>query len=616
MSSERSEPRERAPVSLEALFLFAFAWLWLSLRAESPLHDDSSRDFAFARDLADGVELHLRGASTSFAGLEQGALWIDLLALCRRLGLGILGVDRVLTTLLAGSVAAVHYGVAELVRAAGPAPSERLIARAGPLAGALAWLASLPVACQMPVLWQPLLLPVLVVLAHLALWRVLERGELLDALAAGILCALAFDVHVVAIVLLAALALVVPLGARRPGIATPASLAAALGLMWLSSSVALTDNLEQARAHGWVTPGLAMVGLLILAGLLLRSRFAALSLRRRLELAVAVEALLVAAVVLASWLPSTPALAGRYLLPFCPGLALAVALVIGRGGGTRTRALVVTGLAALLLVAATPSMQSRNPRSLPLLPEYTQREFEAIADALDGHTWNQLIGRLQGPDHDLVLSGLSAELDPGEPISAADTGILLISVDPNAVEPLLTELPSATRIVAISNASALLIETPARLDRTAVSLCAEDGECTPVTLYIDRRVHQAYPAAWRFGRPASEWLGERSDGPVRWVSWRFPVRPGPAATLVLPPIYAPHCAWQIVASEGFELAALPTSAIELPPEVSGSLTIARVLDEDHLGCKRERLEFPPAPIELEPGWTRLRALLLADQGGS
>src|SRR5690606_34176758 len=167
--------------AFDSLAVFVIAWLWLSLRVEPPLHPDTSRDLAFARDLVDGVELHLHGAWASLASLEQGTAWIDLLALCWRLGLGIDGTGRVLTTLLAIAVAAAHYGVAQLSSAAGPVAGSRLIARAGPFAGALVLLVSLPVCCGMPIVWQPLLLPVPVVFAHLALWRLLDRGELLDA---------------------------------------------------------------------------------------------------------------------------------------------------------------------------------------------------------------------------------------------------------------------------------------------------------------------------------------------------------------------------------------------------------------------------------------------------
>src|SRR5690606_2090678 len=100
----------------------------------------------------------------------------------------------------------------------------------------------------------------------------------------------------------------------------------------------------------------------------------------------------------------------------------------------------------------------------------------------------------------------------------------------------------------------------------------------------------------------------------RRVSWRFPVRTGPAVVLALPAYQAPHCAWRVVASEGFELAGLPAAQVELPADAAGILTIARDVDEDDPACKRARLELPPAPIELDPSWTRLRAELMGTTG--
>src|SRR5690606_33752082 len=126
----------------------------------------------------------------------------------------------------------------------------------------------------------------------------------------------------------------------------------------------------------------------------------------------------------------------------------------------------------------------------------------------------------------------------------------------------------------------------------------------------DRRVHQAYPNSWVGPRLAGEWLHEHSEGPVEQVSWRFPVRPGPAVVLALPPRRGSRCGWQVIASEGFELMGLPASQVELPADVAGTLTIARDVNEDHPACASVHMELPPAPIELDPSWTRLRAELM------
>jgi hypothetical protein len=463
-----SEPGQRQPRAFDSLLVFVFAWLWLSLRAEPPVHSDMNRELAFARDLVDGAELYLHGPWASFAGLVHGTAWIDLLALCQRCGFGITGIDRVITTLLASAVSVMHLGVARLLAAAGPMPSEPWHARIGPLAGALAFLATLPATCQLPILWQPSLLPVAIAFAHVAMWRLLARGALLDGLALGLFCALAFDIHVIAVVWFAVLVFAAPLAGRRPGLTTLASIAAVLVFLLVSSPELLSSNLEVARAQGWLLPGLSMAAVLVAAGRMLRSRFAALSLRRRLELAVVVEVALAVVVMLASRLPGTPTLMGRYLLPFGPGVVLLFALLISHRGGSRVRTMLVSAFAILLLLASVPRLRRVWERSLPLTPTYSYRELEAVAHALASHhhTWTELVVRLQGPDRALVLGGLASMLLPGDATApAAEPGLLMLAVDPADAERALAELPSSTRTVALERATVLLIETTTRLDR-------------------------------------------------------------------------------------------------------------------------------------------------------
>jgi hypothetical protein len=177
---------------------------------------------------------------------------------------------------------------------------------------------------------------------------------------------------------------------------------------------------------------------------------------------------------------------------------------------------------------------------------------------------------------------------------------------------MLAELPPSTRSVALPQATALLIETAARLDRSAAAACTEALECRPVTLAVVRRVHQAHPKAWIDGQTTSEWVRERGG---QRTLWRYPVRPGPSTVLVLSREQTAGCAWQFVAAEGFRLDEQPSSRVELPPDAAGTLTLARELDDDDPACATPT-ELPPAPIELDPTWTQLRALLEAQDGGS
>lgn len=595
--------------------MFALAWVWLSLRSDTPLHPDSGRDLAFARDLVDGAELHLQGASASFASLEQGTAWIDLLALCQRLGLGLVGIDRVMTTLLAGSVAVAYLGITRvLARIGGAGEEHRSLARLGSLAGTVLLLASLPAVCEMPMLWQPLLLPVPIVLLHLALWRVLDRGALIDALALALFCALALDIHVISIALVIPSMVAIPLACRRPGLATGASMIVGLGYTALSSATAAVANLVTGYQDGWLLPGLGACAVVLAAAWVLRSRFKALGLRRRIELVVALEASLVAVVVIASLLPSTPPLAGRYLLPFVPALGLAVALVAVRGGSLR-RAWSVLGFAVLLLLASWPMLRPSSGRELPRHPAWSQAEFELVARELHGRglTWTELVGRLQGPDYEVVLGGLSAWVDPGPiPAPTVESGLLLVGLEPRLAASVLDELPSTTTIFELPEVTVALVETSARVDRLGASVCTDEGECAPVTLAVNRRVNQARPDSWIGERPARAWLAKHGEQATK--TWRFPVRAGPKTTLALLTVNAPRCAWQIVAVEGFELAGLPATVIELPTDAAGSLTIARIRDDDDSLCRRDQTSLPPAWSELDPAWSGLLQALTRRHG--
>lgn len=606
MSEHRSLVR-----ALDSLAVFVFAVAWLSLRAEPPLHNDTSRDLAFARDLVDGAELHLHGAWASFGDLVQGTAWIDLLALCMRAGLGLLGIHHVLTLLLAAAVALMHFGVARLLLALEPTASH-LTARGGPLASAMVLLALLPAACELPILWQPTLLPIAVVFVHLALWRLLDSGELLDGLALGLFCALALDIHVIAVLCSLLLLLATPLAAKRPLLTTCASVAVLFGYSSLTSYAALSSNYVAASEHGWVGPGVLIGAGVIGVGLLLRSRFAKLSLRARLELAVAFEAGLVLVVLLASLLPSTPEVTGRYLLPFAPALALLVALVIARLGASRRATMAVVGVAALLLLASFPRLRQHSRQHLPLLPSFAQRDIEQLAVHLNaaGHTWAELVMRLQGPERGPVLGGLTPWIDDGEPSEAMpERGLLLLAVAHEQVEALLDELPASTQTIALDDRTLLLIETAARLDRTAALACASAQDCKPVTVVVPRRVTKAYPKSWIGAQVLAGWLAEREQ---QRSMWRIPVRPGPAVTLMLPFAREPGCEWQILEAKGLELSQSSSSSsssslIELPADAEGELLLAREPADEHCGG---RSPLPPAPYELDPSWTRLRALLL------
>jgi cytochrome bd-type quinol oxidase subunit 2 len=596
-----------------ALALFVLAWVWLSLRPSAPLQEDTSRDLAFARDLVDGTTLHLHGAWASFAALQHGSGWIDFLAACQLAGLGIVGIERLLTTLLATSVALAYLGFTLTLPGPSAQSDPRVVERAS-LVGALVLLASLPFVCEMPILWPPTLLPVVVVVAHLSMWRLLRDGALVDALALAFACALAFDLQLVcgALALLGIVA--VALASKRPWIATPLALALGLGTAALCSPAALSANLHILDERGWSLPALLVLCAAVVAGVLARRRFGSLAWEARLRVALGVELILLATILLAPRLlppDIAPTVTGRYVLPFVPAVALAAAFASGRTRAQRLALVLV--LALLLVLASFGTLRPKPERSLPIYPEWRLAEFAPVAEVIAerGHGWTELTVRLQGPSYETVLGYLSSVVEPGSPQPArADAGLLLLALDPDDARSLEDELPAArVQTVELDDLHALLIETPARTDRRGAQLCRDGQACEDVVLAVTRRTYQAQANAWVGVEPAAQWLRADGRGEPREIQWRIPVAAGDRAVLMLSSVLPERCAWFFVASEGFASStALPSHILELPADARGSILISRRTEPDEHAC-REHGVLPPAIIETDPDWVRLRELL-------
>lgn len=595
---------------------FVLAWAWLSLRADAPLHEDTSRDLAFARDLVDARVLHRHGAWASFASLEQGTSFVDLLALCRLAGLGFVGIGHVMTTLLAACVALLVWGVLELLPDRLDAPARER----GAIVAGVALLAMLPVVAELPVLWQPTLLPLPLVLAHLALWRLLRDGSPLDALALAIACALAIDVHVVSVAFVPLALLALALASRWPSLTSSLAAAAGVALLALSSWDAWVDDLARLDARGWLLAPLVLLACVWVAGLLLRARFARRDWPTRLRLALLAEGTLLLALVLASLSDATPSLAGRYFAPFVPALAMALALASCEANTPLLRR-APAWLALVGLVLASATLRSDRGRVLPQHPAWTLAEFEPLAAALHarGLTWTELVTRLQGPDAAAQLGMLASVLEPGSDAPEGPTqGLLVVALTSEQLDSLRDELPAAAQVLALADdLHSLVLDTSARVDRLGAQLCREGHDCTPVVLALTDRIAQSHLTAWiDLGpgvvgsdrhRTAGEWLADA--GEPREVQWRLPIRRGEAATLVLASLQPERCAWSFVDVEGFATEVeLPARELELEAAAEGSVLVARRLDPHERACAEHGL-LPPAIVELRPQWRRLHALL-------
>jgi hypothetical protein len=595
-----------------ALAVFVLAWAWLSLRPSAPLHEDTSRDLAFARDVVDGAIWHRHGAWSSLAALQQGSGWIDFLAVWQLAGIGIVGIERLLTVLLAATVAIAYLGFSRLL----PSRAEARVVERAALTGALVLLASLPFVCEMPILWQPILVPPLVVLAHVSMWRLLRSGELVDAIALAIWCALACDLHiVVATLVLVALSAIV-LASKRPVIATLVSIAIGLATVALCSVEALVSNVEILRERGVLVPVLAAPCLAVIVGALARRRFARLDWEARLRIWLGVELAMVALMLIAAWIWSrsssvvSPQPPGRYVLPFVPAIALAAALASSWAASARSAA-VSLGLALALVLASLGTLRPKSKRNLPTYPAWRVAEFAPVADAIveRGATWTDLAVRLSGPNYLQVLGHLSSIVDPGgDDPPRADAGLLVLALEPTDARELADELPAErVTIIELDDLTALLIDTPARTDRRGAQLCRDGQACEDVILAATRRTSQAQPTAWVDRDPAATWL--RSEGEPREIQWKIPVSAGAPTVLLLTTLLPEHCAWFFVATDGFQPSTpLPSQVLELPPDTEGSVLITRRLDPGQHAC-HENAVMPPPIVETLPEWTRLRELL-------
>lgn len=597
-----------------ALGVFVLAWVWLSLRPSAPLQEDTSRDLAFARDLVDGTTLHLHGAWASFAALQHGSGWIDFLAACQLAGLGIVGIERVLTTLLAASVALAYLGFASTL----PGASDARVVERASLVGALVLLASLPFACEMPILWPPTLLPVVIVLAHLSMWRLLRDGALIDALALAILCALAFDLQLICGVLAMLGIVAVPLASKRPVIATPLALALGLGTAWLCSPAALAANFDILDERGALAAAVLVPCAAVVVGALGRRRFLALAWERRLRVALGLELIVIVVILIVPRVLSdaspdlAPTLTGRYLLPFVPAVALAAALASRTTRSPRSST-VSLALALLLVIASLGTLRPKPERALPIYPEWRLAEFAPVAAAIveRGWTWTQLAGQLQGPSDAQVLGYLASVVEPGsaEPLRA-DSGLLLLALEADDAQSVLAELPTErVQSIELDEMHALLIDTPARTNRLGAQLCRDGQACQDVVLAVTRRTYQAQASTWVGLEPSAQWLRAEGRGEPREIQWKVPVTAGAPAVLMLSSVLPERCAWFFVASEGFASSTtLPNHVLELPADAEGALLISRRTEPDEHAC-REHGVLPPAIIETAPEWVRLRELL-------
>ncbi len=619
-SMANASPPLRTAIVGALIFVLSFAWL--SLAGAAPLHGDSCRDLLFARDLAEGNALHEHGVPTAFAKFVQGTSWIDLLALARRLELSIVEIERLLRALISVAVA---VGVVGLARLLGRRPDDP-----GLLGGGAVFLATLPWLCELPILWQPQLLPLPAVLVHLALWRSVLDGRAIDAALVGLFVGWAIDVHVVAVLLIVPCGLAIVATSKRPVLATSAAASAGLGFLALSSRATLRDNFEFMRREEMLEPALFVLGIGIIVGVLARRRILALAPERRLALVTGVELVLVALLLAAPAFGRTPDLSPRYLLPFAPVLLLVVALRFGTTHAYARPRVRAALLAALALAMATRCMARVDPTQLPDRPRWLLRELEPLAEVVaeHGYDWPLLVEHLQGSVREATLAAFAVfEREPDEVSPPVDEDLIFIGL-PDVEADEVERLVPAERILAevpLEGGRALLLRMPARLRRAGAMVRFEGGALGPDTSrlrgvslvpppsLVHQMIHRAYPAAWEAdGRLHLEGDPDR-------VVWRLRFEAGSERVVSLVPFAAsPACTWQV---DGVELEGepmpespeLPWPSVVLPAGRSGWIELGRTITSEY-GARdclvvQDDGVLPPGTIETEPDQRALREAL-------
>lgn len=579
------------------------AWLWLRF-LPAPLHRDTVRDLLLARDLTDGRLLHLSGAWTSFGQLHQGVLWLDVLGMARELGLG---------------PPAVHY--LALVSIVAAALVVLLVARrhlhlSRPLAAAAAVAFALLVrfATELPILWNPTLLPLPLALLLLLTVASVERTRLLDAAFAGVLLAACIDLHVVAFGLAGLLAFVFAAMAPRPWRTVAVAGAACFGAMLLDSPVATIADVLFFLTKEPVLVGLA--GIVPIAGWALRGRMRALSALGRSRAVILVWFGLFAAILVLSILPGPGhrniLYQPRYLIPFLPGgilgLALGLDLAIGRLAPAGLRSLAGWAVAGLLLAltmrpASVASAQAvkRGVRlaDLPRI-EATVRHHGLHAQDLLRHLYAVRRG---------MLVGALATVDPAPWTPPAPNGpdLLVLRVPPGHEVP---RLPGAETSPLTDGAHLVVWPFRAWQDPSKIRLCIDPDGPGPGAAtcrafgwtYLNPRAGDGLSPWAYFGLPE---LGTFVHGRVSNAAvmrYERPIRPvGPDAARVILVLPGPeNGCWRVDGVDGLPSKRLAPGLIRIERAGSATGLIRMSRRNDARGCPQstDELALDPAVLEL------------------
>jgi len=464
------------PLQLTLTALLGFALL-LALAPAPPMHPDTARDLLLARSVLEGGD-RLIGAPTMLKPFHQLASWSLFLALTRAVGLGVTG-QHLLVLALQALAAVVVYRLTW----------QHFSRRAAPVAALLALLAG-ALCAQLPLLWNPSLLPLPAALLTATLVRLAKEDKPALVAQAGIWLALCTESHIAAVVAWPVLLVQALLGAR-PWLNASLALGVPLSYHALLSPDALLVNAEALRPHAvWLAAG--FIGLVFGAWVVRRwrARFGPATAGGEGRPSVvlltlpAVSVLVLLGVHLSGLHQSL-----RYVGVAVPGLAVALAtlpFLLPR----YWRAVALLGVAALALGLAGRQLSGAQFWRSWLHLEAIDGETLARQLRHEGVHFADLPGRLYGMDNRALAAQLAVELGVVGELPAADAQAFAMLAADAGTARRAPPPPGWTQLARRNGGTLALRRFEPWVSLLQYRVCCQSRDQAPLCIDVD-------PARWR-----------------------------------------------------------------------------------------------------------------------
>jgi hypothetical protein len=544
MYSSRWRPAE----ALIATFVSFAALLWLA--DPPPLHPDSSRDLVLAADCAlDGLCTTV-GANTSHSGIYFGALWVDLLAAARLVGLGVTATFHLMLFGIALAVGANWLGGAALA------------GRTGAFMAAGSALAGFLVLFEDWLLWNPLLLPLpCTLLLCLTLRWVRNPQPWTQLLLIATTLAAALEAHPTALTLAAGVLLSVGVAAQKPIRSLLILVGVSAGIGQFVSTTALQRAMDTVSSSPDL-PAHLFTATVAIATVFMARRFLPSRVRTHPDVVLLLLVAAAAAVITAWVIGTNRAPSPRYLVPVVPLAALGIAWVSQRVFHHHFR---FAPSIVLVLVLAEVFLSQVGTRSTDI--PWRLADVETLAAALEEEQWTygEIWSQLEGPWCWELVAGLGPWMTlPLDSRAEEESTLRLERSDADGT----IVLEGGRRATASIGPRRVGPSGRYCLDTTSGQTCVETLDYTALRDRSQSRF------GWR-QHPREVDLRVPGDE-VKGISWTHPVRSGSHSTKLSTWSWPwTGCQWDFVGTNGFVVPEnLPATSLTLPGGASGSVELA------------------------------------------